>query len=70
MPRRTEMKDDGQDEGRQTEERLQKLLQGAFSGPPTPLKAIPPKAGVMRAPRAEQKGSFPKRAARSRSPLS
>jgi hypothetical protein len=29
-------------------ERLQKLLQGAFSGPPTPLKNIPKKNGESR----------------------
>jgi hypothetical protein len=29
-------------------ERLQKILQGAFSGPPTPLKDIPTKTGESR----------------------
>jgi hypothetical protein len=33
------------------EPRLQKILQGAFSGPPTPLKDIPKKSGESRAPR-------------------
>jgi hypothetical protein len=32
----------------ETNQRLQKLLQGAFSGPPTPLKAIPKKNGESR----------------------
>jgi len=32
-----------------TEQRLQKILQGAFSGPPTPLKDIPTKDGESRA---------------------
>jgi hypothetical protein len=31
-----------------TEQRLQKILQGAFSGPPTPLKDIPTKGGESR----------------------
>jgi hypothetical protein len=29
-------------------QRLQKILQGAFSGPPTPLKDIPTKTGESR----------------------
>lgn len=33
----------------ETEPRLQKILQGAFSGPPTPLKRIPKKNGESRA---------------------
>jgi hypothetical protein len=32
----------------ETEQRLQKTLQGAFSGPPTPLKDIPTRAGKSR----------------------
>lgn len=31
-----------------TTSRLQKILQGAFSGPPTPLKEIPTKWGKSR----------------------
>jgi hypothetical protein len=38
----------------ETEQRLQNILQGAFAGPPTPLKDIPPKAGVSRAARTEK----------------
>jgi hypothetical protein len=34
--------------GKSPEERLQKILQGAFSGPPTALKDIPTKAGESR----------------------
>jgi hypothetical protein len=30
------------------QQRLQKILQGAFSGPPTPLKDIPTKSGESR----------------------
>lgn len=30
-------------------ERLQKIMRGAFSGPPTPLKDIPKKSGESRA---------------------
>jgi hypothetical protein len=29
-------------------ERLQKILQGAFSGPPTPLKEVPTRHGKAR----------------------
>ena len=32
----------------ETEQRLQKILRGAFSEPPTPLKAIPKKNGESR----------------------
>jgi hypothetical protein len=32
----------------ETEQRLQKVLQGAFSGPPTPLKRIPKRNGKSR----------------------
>jgi hypothetical protein len=32
----------------ETEQRLQKTLQGAFSGPPTPLKDIPTRNGESR----------------------
>jgi hypothetical protein len=32
----------------ETEQRLQKILQGAFSGPPTPLKDIPTRDGESR----------------------
>jgi hypothetical protein len=34
----------------ETESRLQKILQGAFSGPPTPLKDVATRAGEKRAP--------------------
>jgi hypothetical protein len=34
---------------KETEQRLQKILQGAFSGPPTPLKDIPTRSGESRA---------------------
>jgi hypothetical protein len=32
----------------ETEQRLQKILQGAFDGPPTPLKDIPTRHGESR----------------------
>jgi hypothetical protein len=32
----------------QSEQRLQKILKGAFSGPPTPLKDIPTRSGESR----------------------
>jgi hypothetical protein len=34
---------------KKTEQRLQKILAGAFAGPPTPLKDIPKKDGEKRA---------------------
>jgi hypothetical protein len=36
----------------ETEQRLQRILQGAFSGPPTPLKDIPKRKGGRRKPKA------------------
>jgi hypothetical protein len=33
----------------ETEQRLRKILRGAFSGPPTPLKAVPTRHGQKRA---------------------
>jgi hypothetical protein len=40
--------DDDQYSVKETDQRLQKLLQGAFNGPPTPLKDIPTKTGESR----------------------
>lgn len=40
--------DDNRYDAKQTERRLGRLLQGAFSGPPTPLKDIPTKTGESR----------------------
>ncbi len=37
-----------QDDEKGVQERLSKILAGAFSGPPTPLKAIPKKTGESR----------------------
>ncbi len=34
--------------GQETAERLRKVLKGAFSGPPTPLKELPTKQGKVR----------------------
>jgi len=42
------MNKDGPYSAEETEQRLQKILQGAFSGPPTPLKDIPTKSGESR----------------------
>jgi hypothetical protein len=36
------------DDQHETERRLQKILQGAFSGAPTPLKDIPTRTGESR----------------------
>jgi hypothetical protein len=38
-------KSDEQRSEEETEQRLQRLLRGAFSGPPTPLKDIPTHTG-------------------------
>jgi hypothetical protein len=38
--------------GQETQQRLDAILQGAFSGPPTPLKDIPKKSGEARAAKA------------------
>jgi hypothetical protein len=40
--------DDDQYSAEETEQRLQKILRGAFAGPPTPLKDIPTKTGESR----------------------
>jgi hypothetical protein len=40
--------DNDQYSAKETQERLQKALQGAFSGPPTPLKDIPTRDGESR----------------------
>jgi hypothetical protein len=39
----------------ETNQRLQKVLQGAFSGPPTPLKKIPKKNGESRGKQPKKK---------------
>jgi hypothetical protein len=40
--------DNDQYSAEETKKRLQKTLQGAFSGPPTPLKDIPTQSGESR----------------------
>ncbi len=40
--------DSDRDDTKETEQRLQRILQGAFSGPPTPLKDIPTRNGESR----------------------
>jgi hypothetical protein len=44
---------------KESEQRLQTLLQGAFNGPPTPLKDIPKKSGESRATRAGNASGAP-----------
>jgi hypothetical protein len=39
----------------ETEQRLQKILHGAFSGAPTPLKDIPKKTGESRSLKRKKK---------------
>lgn len=41
-----------QSDDEKTDQRLRRILRGAFSGPPTPLKDIPKKSGESRATRA------------------
>jgi hypothetical protein len=40
----------------ETEQRLQKLLEGAFSGPPKPLKDIPKRNGKSRSIKPREGG--------------
>jgi hypothetical protein len=40
--------DDERHSTEETDQRLQKILQGAFDGPPTPLKNIPKRNGKSR----------------------
>jgi hypothetical protein len=40
-------RDDGYSDA-ETEQRLKKIMQGAFAGPPTPLKDIPTQEGKKR----------------------
>jgi len=47
----------GQYDTKETEERLQRTLQGAFAGPPTPLKAIPKKNGESRGTKPKKRRS-------------
>jgi hypothetical protein len=49
--------DDDRHTNEETEQRLQKTLQGAFSGPPTPLKDIPTRDGETRKSRRASGGS-------------
>jgi hypothetical protein len=45
---------DDKNNDEETAQRLQELLQGAFSGPPKPLKDIPTRDGKQRSPRKPQ----------------
>jgi hypothetical protein len=45
---------------KETERRLQRILHGAFAGPPTPLKDIPKKNGESRAPKRISKSTKPR----------
>jgi len=42
------MKDADVYSAEETEQRLRKIMRGAFAGPPTPLKDIPTRAGESR----------------------
>jgi hypothetical protein len=46
---------DDQYSEQETQRRLDAVLRGAFSGPPTPLKNIPKKSGESRAQRKDQR---------------
>jgi hypothetical protein len=47
------MKDSGRYSAEETEQRLRKILRGAFAGPPTQLKDIPTREG--KSPKAAKK---------------
>jgi hypothetical protein len=49
------VRNDNQYSDEETKERLRKILRGAFSGPPTPLKDIPKKRTPSRAKAASRK---------------
>jgi hypothetical protein len=49
-----------------TEQRLEKLLQGAFNGPPTPLKDIPKRSGKSGAVRKQKPQHRPRRQRKNR----
>lgn len=51
--RRISVMDDSEFSHEETEQRLEKILRGAFAGAPTPLKDIPTKEGAARAKRAK-----------------
>ena len=53
--------DDHKYNEKETEQRLQKMLKGAFSGPPTLLKDIPKKSGKSRTARKQKPHSPPRR---------
>lgn len=46
--------DDDQFTSEESEQRLHKILDGAFGGSPTPLKDIPKKSGMERAPKTKK----------------
>lgn len=48
------MSDFDQSDPKQSAERLEKLLRGAFAKPPTQLKAIPKKRGESHVPAAKK----------------
>jgi len=45
------------DKNPDVQQRLSRILGGAFSGPPTPLKAIPKKDGTARSLKSPRAGS-------------
>ena len=49
----------------ETEQRLRKILEGAFGGPPTPLKDIPTRTGEKRKS-AAKKAQMPRKRRRQR----
>lgn len=52
--------DDNEQSPDETEQRLRKILEGAFSGPPTPLKDIPTRFGEKRKS-AEKRAQAPRK---------
>jgi hypothetical protein len=53
----SKLNDIDQYSAKETGQRLQKILQGAFAGPPTPLKDIPKRNGESRATSEPKKQS-------------
>jgi hypothetical protein len=53
--------DTDQHSAKESKQRLQKILKGAFSGPPTPLKDIPTRWGEQRAERKTKSRRKPRR---------
>ena len=54
MTDRERKKEESSQSDADAQQRLKAILQGAFSGPPTPLKEVPTRSGKKRAERKDQ----------------